>query len=54
MTEEQILARLQERPDLLSRLKAGDTSTLPEIFELGLATKVIRHSVECQYCEDDQ
>jgi hypothetical protein len=40
MTTEEIQKRLEERPDLLARFKAGDVAVLGELFEVGVDVQV--------------
>ncbi len=45
MTEDEISARLETRPDLLDRFKAGDLSAFAELVEVGTGAKVKRMTV---------
>jgi hypothetical protein len=41
LTDDEILARLQARPDLLARLKSGDSTVVADLVDLGVdATKL--------------
>ena len=45
LTENEIFDRLQTRPDLMERFKAGDLSALAEIVEAGTGARVVETTV---------